>query len=97
MPQMDEGDVKAIDVEKGKVIWQTQLDIAVSSEVGVGPQTVLLGTTTGDIIALNKSDGVELWRNKATSEILAAPVDNGKVVVVQSIDSKAYGYDSKTG
>jgi outer membrane protein assembly factor BamB len=58
---------------------------------------VLLGTRDAEVIALNESDGAELWRSRLSSEVLSVPQVQGETVVVHTIDGKLYGLDVESG
>jgi outer membrane protein assembly factor BamB len=65
--------------------------------VGGGTDLVLVTTTTGEIIALNQSDGSFAWRSPTSSEVLVPPQVNDELVVTQSIDGKIVAYDVLDG
>lgn len=60
----------------------------VAGGVGVGAGLILLGTTDGFVHALNVADGSEVWRSEVNSEVIAAPVTDGKLVFAQTIDGR---------
>ena len=63
--------------------------------IGAGEGLVLMGGSEGDVVALSSADGVERWRTKVSSEVLAPPqVDRG-VVVVRSEDGRLFGLDNR--
>lgn len=73
------------------------VDKLLSSGVGGGEDVVVIGTTVGEIIALNQSDGSFAWRAPTSSEVLAPPQVNDELVVTQSIDGKIAAYDVLDG
>lgn len=91
------GKVSAFDRESGKLIWNIDLDMELSSGVGLGEQTVLLGSLNGDVVALNAGDGSTQWQVKLDNEILAPPQTNGEVVIVQANEGKLYGLNVQSG
>ena len=92
-----DGDVLALDRHKGKKIWKTDVDVAISGGVGVGDGLVLMGTESGDLIALNQEDGELLWQVRVSGEILAPPATNGDVVVVQTFNGKLFARNALNG
>lgn len=58
---------------------------------------LLVTTYAGEVIALDKDSGDELWRKQLEGEVVAAPRTNGNVVAVQSVNGKLYALDAKTG
>lgn len=91
------GNVYAFDRESGKRRWKKTLKVDMSSGIGLGASTILLGSLDGDVIALSQLDGTELWRTNISSEILAAPQTNGQIVVVQTNEGKVFGLNADTG
>ena len=97
----------------GKKIWQVRVgapdskgifafnerrDVSfLSGGVGVGEELVVVGTIHGEVIALNVDDGSEVWRARVSSEILAPPAIDGRLVVVQVGDGRIYALESDTG
>jgi outer membrane protein assembly factor BamB len=58
---------------------------------------LLVATYAGEVMALNETDGAELWRKQLSGEVVSAPRTNGKVVAAQTINGKLYALDAKTG
>lgn len=92
-----EGRVYAFDKETGKRKWKVDLDVDLSSGVGLGETLLLVGSLDGDVIALSQLDGKEIWRASIAGEILAPPQTNERVVVVQTNEGKLYGLDASNG
>ncbi|MCB1678694.1 MAG: outer membrane protein assembly factor BamB [Halioglobus sp.] len=92
-----DGEVKAIDRERGKTLWRTELDLPLSGGVGVYEDALLLGTSEGAVLRLDAGSGELLWSARLSGEVLSAPQTNGRVVVTQTYDGKLYGLDFATG
>ena len=108
-----DGSVKALNSATGQVIWQVNIEdyysdlerkVAFNSStdsitggVGVGEDLVLVGTSAGEVLAMNQSDGSVAWRAVTTSEVLSPPQAQNNLVVAQSIDGKVAGFDSLDG
>jgi outer membrane protein assembly factor BamB len=90
------GDVARLD-QNGKPVWEVSLDSDLSGGVGSDGQRVVVGTTKGEIITLNASDGKQLWRGQLSSEVLAVPVVSGSLIVARSSDSRIGAFDATTG
>jgi outer membrane protein assembly factor BamB len=58
---------------------------------------LLVATYAGEVMALSKDNGDELWRKQLPGEIVSAPRTNGAVVAAQSVNGKLYALDAKTG
>ena len=69
----------------------------VSGGVGVGEGLVLIGTTQGEMIALDVADGSERWRTRVGTEVGAAPTAGDGRVYVQTIDDRISALDADTG
>lgn len=92
-----DGTVKAIDRERGKVIWKTDLDTPLSGGVGLYGDALLLGSSDGFVIQLAASDGTQRWSSRLQGEVLAPPQGDGRVVVAQTYDGKLQGLDFDSG
>ena len=91
-----DGSVSRFDATNGKQIWRVNAGERLSSGVGSDGDLVVVGTGKGDVIALN-GDGVLVWKAKVTSEVLAAPVVSGDLVIVRSADSRIYALNTRDG
>ena len=108
-----DGRIKALTADKGRVIWEAEikdfytkeelsfgfskdLDV-ITGGVGCGGDLVVVGTGSGEILALNQSDGSLAWKSRVASEVLSQPQIDDDLVVVQSIDGKVAGYDAIDG
>ncbi len=69
----------------------------VSGGVGAGGGYVLLGTTSGMVVALSATDGAEAWRSFVGSEVLARPSVGDNAVFVQTIDGRLVALESTDG
>lgn len=108
-----DGHVMALQTGTGRVIWERQVKNFYSKEelanaftkdldtitggVGLGGDLVVVGTASGEIIAMNRSDGSLAWKARTSSEVLTPPQIRGDVVIVQSIDGKVAAYDAIDG
>ncbi len=105
--------MKAVESGTGRVIWELDIKTfydeterrnaftknadTITGGVGVGEDLVLVGSSAGEVVAMNQSDGSLAWRSKTTSEVLAPPQVNAGLVVAQSIDGKVAGFDEFDG
>lgn len=65
--------------------------------VGLAHGYVLLGTTQGEVIALDAADGTEVWRAEVGSEVLAPPVGGRSAVFVRTIDGRLLALERSDG
>jgi len=92
-----EGGVKAISTTNRDLVWDAEVDFAVSGGVGADSDALYVGGFAGEVAALERSSGEQRWQIKLSGEILATPASDGDIVVVVSNDGRAYGLDSQSG
>lgn len=93
----ENGNVAAIDLSSGDVIWRTRIEGVVTGGVGAGRGLVMLATESAEVIVLDQADGELRWRHGVSSEVLSAPQTNGDVVVAQSVDDKLVALSAEDG
>jgi len=69
----------------------------VSGGVGAGDGHVLIGLTSGEVVALAVSDGSVNWRVNVGSEVLSKPAVSRGKVYLQTIDGRLMALDADTG
>jgi outer membrane protein assembly factor BamB len=108
-----DGTVKALETGTGREIWTVNIETfydeqerrnsfsksadTITGGVGVGEELVLVGSSAGEVVAMNQSDGSLAWRARTTSEVLSPPQAFGQLVVAQSIDGKLAGFNAFDG
>ena len=92
-----DGRVIAFSLDKGRELWDIDLETPISSGVGAAQSKVFVGTTNAEVIALDAESGNEIWRTSLTGEVLSPPQSNGRVVAVQTQDGKIFGLNSEDG
>lgn len=58
---------------------------------------LLVATYAGEVMALSKETGDEIWRKQLPGEVVSAPRTNGSVVAAQTVNGKLFALDAKTG
>ncbi|HSC69367.1 MAG TPA: outer membrane protein assembly factor BamB [Cellvibrio sp.] len=58
---------------------------------------LLVATYAGEVMALSKETGEELWRKGLPGEVVSAPRTNGNVVAAQTVNGKLFALDAKSG
>lgn len=101
------GGVEALDLQTGKRVWEykpkkeerndRKFKQRLSGGPGVGEGLVVIGSLSGDVIALNQADGTEKWRAKVPNEVIAAPAIAQNLVLVRSNDGRVTAFDAATG
>lgn len=79
------GNVVAVNVENGQIIWRTDLDVIISGGVGGNADHHFVATRDGEVIALNAL-GKEIWRQKISSESLVPAAVDDDSVIVRGVD-----------
>ena len=107
------GSVVALNRFSGKRVWQASVgepdegpfyefwdrrDPAfVTGGIGTGGSLVLLGTTRGEVIALDAGDGTERWRAEVSSEVLSRPTTADDAVIAQTADGRLVALEAEDG
>jgi len=84
-------------LDTGKQLWVRKLKLPLSAGPAAGFGMVVLGTSKGDIIALDPVTGKDKWRAHVNSELLSAPAIGEKAVVIRSVDGRLHGLNAETG
>ncbi|PNH91471.1 outer membrane protein assembly factor BamB [Vibrio diazotrophicus] len=96
-----DGIVKALDPENGKEIWQVDLEEDVSARLSGGIVAaygqIYIGSENGVVIALNAETGEESWKVKVEGEVLASPVADNNLVIVNTSRGALVALDQATG
>ena len=102
--------VMALDTAKGKVLWKHKIklgdtgfwsggdEVHLTGGPGFGNNLVFVGSSKGDVIAMDAKTGDEIWTSKLSSEILSAPIiaEDG-TVIVRTLDGKIYALNGTNG
>ncbi|MGD2006939.1 MAG: outer membrane protein assembly factor BamB [Cellvibrionales bacterium] len=92
-----DGEVAAIDADRGRRLWKVDLDLPISGGVGKFGDSLFVGGADGLVMRLDANGGAEIWRTEVSGEVLSAPQGNGDIVVAQTYDGKLIGFDMETG
>jgi outer membrane protein assembly factor BamB len=92
-----EGLVQARHLATGDKVWAVETELKLSGGVGLGAETVILGSSNAEVIALNSDTGDKLWTVKVSSEVLAIPTIAKHVVIVRTTDGTVTALNEQTG
>lgn len=92
-----EGLVQARHLVTGDKIWDVETEMRLSGGVGLGNETVILGSSNADVIALNSDTGEKRWSVKVSSEVLAVPAVAKGIVIVRTTDGTVTALNEQTG
>jgi len=91
-----DGAMARLDAATGRELWRIKAGTALTAGVGSDGAVVAVGGVDGVILVFD-GDGKLLWKEQASSEILAAPVVGQGMVVVRSLDNRVTAFDARTG
>ena len=77
--------------------WDRRDPAFLTGGVGAGEGLVLVGTTSGEVVALDAGDGGERWRAEVSSEVLARPAAAGGIVAVHTGDGRITALEADDG
>lgn len=80
----------------GRPVWRISAGKPLSGGVAADGQHVVVGTANGEVLCFD-ANGKALWTARVTSEVLAAGLVVGDLVVARSGDSRIYGLDAADG
>ena len=92
-----EGLVQARHLATGDKVWEVETELKLSGGVGLGGETVILGSSNAEVIALNSDTGEKMWSVKVSSEVLAIPTIAKHVVIVRTTDGTITALNEQTG
>jgi outer membrane protein assembly factor BamB len=84
-------------IDGGKQSWKVDTGQPLSGGVGADRERVVVGSSTGEILAFSAREGKLLWKAKASSEVLSPPALSGGLAVVRSADNRLIAYDAFDG
>jgi outer membrane protein assembly factor BamB len=98
----------AMNASNGRIEWTYTLTLGggffsksdkvfITGGPGLGENSVLIGTSKGDVISLDPESGEEQWRSKVSSEILSAPQKDRNIVIIRTLDGRLFGLNGNNG
>lgn len=91
------GEVVALELASGKVLWRTKTGATLSGGPGAGGGLVVVGTADGDVLALDAVTGTRKWSAKVGGEVLAAPAVGADAVIVRTVAGRLLGLSIENG
>lgn len=92
-----QGYLKAFDLDTGRLRWERQTGLELSTGAVYHDGRLYLGTRQGEVVALGATDGKTIWRHEVSSEVIARPAVANGTVVVRSNDGKLFALEADTG
>lgn len=91
------GLLTALDFTSSKILWEKDLSEKVSGGLGGDDNKLYYTTFQGELVAVQRLSGEEVWRSNLSSESIAQPSSNGDLVAVQTVDGKLMAFDADNG
>jgi outer membrane protein assembly factor BamB len=91
-----QGRAAMLSIDSGQIWWTR--DVSSYRAVDIDDDNLYVSTSGGDLVALKKRNGVEVWRNDSLKNRgLSAPAVVGDYVVVADLDGYVHWFDRATG
>jgi len=91
------GDVVALDLQNGHVVWRAKTRAPLSGGTAASPDLVLIGASDGQLFAFNPANGEPRWKVRLNGEVLAAPTLSAHLVAVRTGDGKLHALSPADG
>jgi len=91
-----DGTITVLEEDSGRVVTRVETKKPLSGGVEVGASRILVGTTKGEVIALDTT-GKQVWVSSIAGEVIAPPAVSRKVVVVRTSDGRIFGLNIDDG
>lgn len=80
-----------------QVVWQVKFDSHVVSGPTLENGVLLLGTSKGQLLAVDETDGSYRWQTQLSSEVIGRPVVADRKIFTRTVDGKVYALNATTG
>ena len=91
------GDVVALDLARGHVIWRSRTKAPLSGGTAVGDGLVLIGSSDGRLFALDETTGKSRWMVRVSGEVLAPAAISEHLIALRTVDGKLHGLSPADG
>ncbi len=92
------GEIAAFDLHTGRLLWSKRTKKeGYAGGPAVGAGLVVVGSSEGDLVALNETDGAARWTTRLNGEVLSAPAISDRLIAVRTGDGKLHGLSTKDG
>jgi outer membrane assembly lipoprotein YfgL len=89
------GDVFALQVDSGNVVWRASVGGAIAAGVGSDGRYASVVTRGNEVVVLD--GGRELWRKRVASAVVTPPLVAGERVFVMGVDRAVHAFDVLDG
>lgn len=91
------GTVTSINKTNGRVNWQVDTYLPITSGPAADDGIVVFGTRKGDVEALHETDGRRLWTVNVHGEVLAKPAIEQGVVIIKTVNGYVLALSAQDG
>ena len=83
-----QGTLQARNTVNGDLVWESESEYEFSAGPGLGRQVLVMGCTSGEVIAYDIASGDHKWISLGPSDVQAVPVIAKGMVIVRTTDGK---------
>ena len=91
------GEVVALDLTNGRVLWRTKSGAPLSGGTASSPDLVVVGASDGQLFAFDASTGHKRWTVRLNGEVLAPAAISAKLIAVRTVDGKLHALSPEDG
>ena len=91
------GEVVALDLTNGRVLWHTKTGAPLSGGTASSPELVVVGASDGQLFALDPATGHTRWKIRLNGEVLAPAAVSAKLIAVRTVDGKLHALSPQDG
>ena len=82
------GKLQARNTANGDLLWESDNELAFSAGPGLGREVLVMGCTSGEVVAYDIATGEQKWLVTVPSEVQAVPVIAKGTVIIRTTDGK---------
>ncbi|MEM9281402.1 MAG: PQQ-binding-like beta-propeller repeat protein [Verrucomicrobiota bacterium] len=91
------GEVMAIDIASGEVVWTVQTGTEYTASPAVDEKTLFVAGPDKRLVAMDRVTGEEIWDFRAPRGLDSSPVITGDTIWQGGMDGRIYAIDRTTG
>jgi len=91
------GEVVALDLTNGRVLWHTKSKAPLSGGTASSPELVVVGASDGQLFAFDAATGHNRWTVRLNGEVLAPAAISAKLIAVRTVDGKLHALSPEDG
>ena len=91
-----QGEVSAYELDSGKELWSTELELVLSGGVGGDKNHLVLTSRNGHVVMLDANGKIK-WKVDASSEVLMPAQISANLVIIRSVDGRMSALNAEDG